>query len=73
MTLVLVFKKSNTNNATMSRRRPEQRMMSHAHFAWYELVTTDMAATRNSYGSVLGWTAHDAATSKFGYSIFNAR
>jgi uncharacterized protein len=48
-------------------------MMSHAHFAWYELVTTDMAATRNSYGSVLGWTAHDAATSKFGYSIFNAR
>jgi predicted enzyme related to lactoylglutathione lyase len=70
MTLVLVFKKSDMNNA-MSRRRSEQ--MSHAHFAWYELVTTDMAAARSFYGSVLGWTAYDAATSKLAYSIFNAR
>jgi len=46
--------------------------MSHAHFAWYELLTTDMAAARSFYGSVLGWTARDAATSKFAYSVFNA-
>jgi hypothetical protein len=44
--------------------------MSHAHFAWYKLVTTDMPAARSFYGSVLGWTAHDAATSNFAYSIF---
>src|ERR1700745_1465055 len=56
MTLVLVFKKSDMNNA-MSRPRSEQ--MSHAHFAWYELVTTDMAAARSFCGGVLGWTARD--------------
>jgi hypothetical protein len=27
--------------------RPEQRMMSQADFAWYELVTTDMAAAQS--------------------------
>src|SRR6185437_784274 len=47
MTLVLVLRKSDANNAMMLRRRPEQRMMSHAHFAWYELVTADMAAARS--------------------------
>jgi uncharacterized protein len=46
--------------------------MRDAHFAWYELLTTDMAAARSFYGSVLGWTARDAATSKFAYSVFNA-
>ena len=46
--------------------------MSNAHFAWYELLTTDMAGARRFYGSVLGWTAHDAATSKFAYSVFSA-
>ena len=46
--------------------------MSQAHFAWYELLTTDMAAARSFYRSVLGWTARDAATSKFAYSVFNA-
>jgi uncharacterized protein len=46
--------------------------MRHAHFAWYELLTTDMAAARSFYGSVLGWTARDATTSKFAYSVFNA-
>jgi uncharacterized protein len=46
-------------------------MMSNAHFAWYELLTTDMAEAERFYGSVLGWDAHDAATSKFAYSVFN--
>jgi len=46
--------------------------MRHPHFAWYELMTTDMAAARSFYGSVLGWNARDAATSKFAYSVFNA-
>jgi uncharacterized protein len=45
--------------------------MSNTHFAWYELLTTDMAGARRFYGSVLGWTAQDAATSKFAYSVFN--
>src|SRR5262249_48272255 len=32
----------------MSRRRTEQGMGGHAHFAWHELLTTDMAAARSS-------------------------
>jgi uncharacterized protein len=61
-----------TNSAMMSRRRTEQTMMSHALFAWYDLLTTDMAAARSFYESVLGWTARDVATSRFAYSVFNA-
>ena len=44
----------------------------HAHFAWYELLTTDMAAARAFYGSVLGWQAQDASTPQFSYSVFSA-
>ena len=47
-------------------------MLSHARFAWYELLTTDMAAARSFYESVLGWTARDAATARFAYSVFNS-
>jgi predicted enzyme related to lactoylglutathione lyase len=39
-------------------------------FAWYELLTTDMAAARDFYASVVGWTARDAGTPRFAYSIF---
>jgi len=41
-----------------------------AAFAWYELLTTDMAAAKAFYGSVVGWGARDAATPQFAYSIF---
>ena len=46
-------------------------MGGHAHFAWYELLTTYMGGGAEFCESVLGWTVHDA-TSKFGCSIFNA-
>jgi uncharacterized protein len=42
------------------------------HFAWYELLTTDMAAARTFYGRVLGWEARDASTPQFAYSVFSA-
>ena len=42
----------------------------HGHFAWYELLTTDMAAAKAFYGTVLGWAARDASTPKFAYSVF---
>ena len=41
-------------------------------FAWYELLTTDMAAARDFYASVLEWTARDAADPRFAYSVFAA-
>lgn len=43
----------------------------HAHFAWYELLTTEMAAARTFYGSVLGWRTHDASSPRFSYSVFS--
>lgn len=41
-----------------------------AAFAWYELLTTDMAAAKAFYGSVVGWGVQDAATPQFAYNIF---
>src|SRR6516162_10049038 len=51
----------------------ENRMVdNYARFAWYELLTTDMAAARTFYSSVLGWRTHDASTPQFSYSVFSA-
>jgi uncharacterized protein len=44
----------------------------HGHFAWYELLTTDMQAARAFYGRVLGWQAKDASTAQFSYGVFSA-
>jgi uncharacterized protein len=40
-------------------------------FAWYELLTTDMAAARDFYGRAVGWTAEDASAA-FPYTVFSA-
>jgi predicted enzyme related to lactoylglutathione lyase len=45
---------------------------SHGRFAWYELLTTDMAAAQAFYGSVVGWSACDASTAAFRYRILSA-
>lgn len=42
------------------------------HFAWYELLTTDVAAARAFYGKVVGWGVRDASTAAFPYDIFTA-
>lgn len=41
-------------------------------FAWYELLTTNAAAARAFYSSVVGWQAQDASTAAFPYSVFSA-
>jgi predicted enzyme related to lactoylglutathione lyase len=41
-------------------------------FAWYELLTTNAAAARAFYASVVGWQAQDASTAAFAYSVFLA-
>ena len=33
----------------------------HGRFAWYELMTTDVAAARTFYAQVVGWQAEDAS------------
>ena len=41
-------------------------------FAWYELMTTDMAAAKAFYAGVVGWGSQDASTSDLAYSFFTA-
>jgi predicted enzyme related to lactoylglutathione lyase len=41
-------------------------------FVWYELLTTDIAAAKAFYGSVVGWGGQDASTPEFGYTLFTA-
>jgi uncharacterized protein len=41
-------------------------------FAWYELITTDMAAAKTFYGNVVGWGAQDASTPELPYTLFTS-
>lgn len=41
-------------------------------FVWYELMTTDIAAARAFYSSVVGWNPVDAQMPGMDYWIFNA-
>lgn len=41
-------------------------------FAWYELMTTDVAAARAFYADVVGWGAQDASTPELAYVEFTA-
>jgi predicted enzyme related to lactoylglutathione lyase len=44
----------------------------HGRFAWYELLTTDVAAAKAFYGKVVGWQARDASTPELAYALFAA-
>jgi uncharacterized protein len=44
----------------------------HGRFAWYELLTTDMAAAKAFYRDVVGWDARDASTSAMTYSLLTS-
>lgn len=44
----------------------------HGRFAWYELMTTDVAAAKAFYANVLGWSARDASTPDLAYTLFTA-
>jgi uncharacterized protein len=52
------------------QRTGQQR--SQASFAWYELLTTNVAAARAFYAGVVGWEALDAPTAAFPYAVFSA-
>ena len=43
-----------------------------ASFAWYELLTTDVAAASDFYGKVVGWGATDASTPELAYTVLTA-
>ena len=44
----------------------------HGRFAWYELITTDVAAAQAFYTKVVGWDAQDASTPGLPYTLFTA-
>ncbi|WP_454628309.1 VOC family protein [Bradyrhizobium cenepequi] len=41
-------------------------------FAWYELLTTDVAAAGAFYGEVVGWNVRDASTPGLAYTLLTA-
>jgi predicted enzyme related to lactoylglutathione lyase len=41
-------------------------------FAWYELLTTDVAAATAFYGNVVGWAVKDASTPELAYTVVTA-
>ena len=41
-------------------------------FAWYELLTTDVAAAQAFYRDVVGWDSQDATTAAFAYNLFTS-
>ena len=45
-------------------------MVSHGHFAWYELITTDIKAAKAFYTKVMGWGALDASAAGRAYILF---
>jgi uncharacterized protein len=44
----------------------------HGRFAWYELMTTDVAAARTFYAHVAGWKTEDASTPDLTYTFLSA-
>jgi uncharacterized protein len=42
------------------------------HFAWYELLTTDLAGAAAFYGKVIGWGVKDASAPELAYTLFTA-
>jgi uncharacterized protein len=44
----------------------------HGRFAWYELITTDVAAAQAFYAEVVAWGAQDASTPGLPYTLFTA-
>jgi uncharacterized protein len=53
------------NGEAVMGRRP-------GRFAWYELMTTDVAAAQAFYCNVVGWGARDASTTELPYTLFAA-
>jgi uncharacterized protein len=51
------------NRTTKTDMNPEGR------FVWYELITTDMAAARAFYASVVGWELRDASVPGMAYTL----
>jgi uncharacterized protein len=44
----------------------------HGRFAWYELLTTDVAAAKGFYAHVVGWGARDESTADLVYTVFTS-
>ena len=45
---------------------------SHGHFAWYELMTTDVEAAKAFYAEVMGWRARDVSLADTAFALFSA-
>jgi predicted enzyme related to lactoylglutathione lyase len=55
----------------MPQKDNSSRLKCQGRFAWYELMTTDVAAAQAFYANVLGWAAQDASTPELPYTLFS--
>jgi len=50
----------------------EQAMIQHGAFSWNELMTSDVAAAKDFYGKLFGWSMEDLQTCDMGYTMAKA-
>jgi uncharacterized protein len=55
--------------ALPNEHRETEMASSNGRFVWYELITTDLAAARTFYASVVGWDMRDASTPDMAYTL----
>jgi uncharacterized protein len=61
---------SSARDALFVERTAESNMVnSNGRFVWYELITTDLAASRAFYASVVGWEMRDASMPGMDYTL----
>jgi predicted enzyme related to lactoylglutathione lyase len=61
-----------SNGAAVAGSGEPHVVNSHGRFAWYELITTDVAAARAFYAEVVGWGAQDASVPGRAYILLTA-
>jgi len=60
-----------TTTQELSKQQTKGASANKGTFGWYELMTTDPAAAKTFYSSVVGWTTADVGSSEMAYSTFN--
>jgi uncharacterized protein len=56
----------------MRQKKDSTQLNAQGRFAWYELMTTDVAGAQTFYAKVLGWGTRDASTPDLPYTLFSA-
>lgn len=47
----------------------DEKLLKHGAFGWFELMTTDVAASKDFYTALLGWTTQDMPMENMTYTV----